>query len=395
MYSKLLVRALAMPVALLIISTGCKKKMSGYFRNEIDSISITWVPDFREGVFDVKLYETDKGLVLKGETDVPQAREAVVEFLKSKNVSFADSLVLLPDKKVITKPWGLVDVSVCNIRASSSNEVEMVTQALMGTPVRILKKESGWFLIQTPDKYIGWVDSDAVTSMAEQDMANWKSSPRLFYLKKTGDVLADPNSGRVVSDIVCGCIVVRKGDGGSLSEVILPDGRTGFIRKEDAIPLSELTTGRFLSAGNLIRTAESFMGIPYLWGGTSSKGFDCSGFVKTVYYLNGLILSRDASQQFGYGTRIRRSFYPDSLKAGDLLFFGPPGRGRPRATHVGMYIGNTEFIHASGMVRISSLDSTRSNFRRFRRDTFIGVRRIIGAEPGKGLQPVSSHDWYY
>jgi len=125
-----------------------------------------------------------------------------------------------------------------------------------------------------------------------------------------------------------------------------------------------------------------------------AEGFDCSGFVKTVYFLNGLIMSRDASQQFQNGIRIRRASYPDSLKKGDLLFFGSSQRGRPRPTHVGMYIGDSEFIHASGMVKINSLDSTRANFSRFRRDSFLGVRRIIGAPDGNGIQPVLEHDWY-
>ena len=91
---------------------------------------------------------------------------------------------------------------------------------------------------------------------------------------------------------------------------------------------------------------------------------------------------------------MRREALPDSLKQGALLFFGSSRRGRPRPTHVGMYIGDTEFIHCSGMVKINSLDSTRTNFSRLRRDSFIGVRRIIGAPDGKGIQPVLDHEWY-
>jgi SH3-like domain-containing protein len=325
-------------------------------------------------------------MVLKGETDVPGAKDAITGFLKNKGVAFADSLVVLPDTNVIKEPWGLVNVSVCNIRLFSSYDAEMVSQALMGTPVKILKKDGGWFLIQTPDLYLGWVDNEAIETKTTGEFTKWKSLPRVFYLKKTGDIFAIPNSSKVISDIVAGCIVELEGEKNDMFEVLLPDGRKGFINKEDAMPLGGVTTAALLDAENLTTVAESFTGIPYLWGGTSSKGFDCSGFVKIVYYLNGIILSRDASQQFQHGIRIRRTYYPDSLRTGDLLFFGSSRYGRPRATHVGMYLGNSDFIHASGMVKINSLDSTRANFSRF--------RRIIGAQPDKGLQPVSDHNWY-
>jgi hypothetical protein len=272
----------------------------------------------------------------------------------------------------------------------------MTTQALMGTPVKILKEDGGWLLIQTPDLYLGWVDSDAVETKSTKEYEEWKSSQRLFYAGKTGDILADPSGLNVISDIVAGGIVELIGDQKELYEVKLPDGRQGFIPREKVIPFDQLSAESYLKPENLISTAESFMGIPYLWGGTSSKGFDCSGFVKTIYFLNGIILSRDASQQFQYGIRLRmrRETLPDSLKQGDLLFFGSSRRGRPRPTHVGMYIGDTEFIHCSGMVKINSLDSTRTNFSRLRRDSFIGVRRIIGAPDGKGIQPVLDQGWY-
>ncbi len=364
------------------------------YRNEIDSIGITLVPDLREGIFDVSLRSVGTERVLKGETDVSQAKESITGFLKSRGLAFTDSLVVLPDTNVIKEPWGLVNVSVCNIRLFSSYDAEMVSQALMGTPVKILKKDGGWFLIQTPDMYLGWVDNEAIETNTAGEYAEWKSSPRIFYLKKTGDIFASPNSSKPISDIVAGCIAGLAGETKEMFELVLPDGRKGYISKEDAIPLASLTTGKYLNPEDLASVAESFMGIPYLWGGTSSKGFDCSGFVKIVYYLNGIILSRDASQQFQHGIRIRRTYYPDSLKAGDLLFFGSSRNGRPHATHVGMYLGNSEFIHASGMVKISSLDSTRTNFSRFRRDSFIGIRRIIGAKKGEGLQPVSEHNWY-
>ncbi len=384
---------------LLTVAAGCKTKTDAIsnYKSEIDSIGIVWVPDLREGIFDAELVKGASGMILKGETTVPEAKAAITALLDNDGVHFTDSLKVLPDTSEISKPWGLVNVSACNIRFSPSYEAEMVSQALMGTPVRILKKDGGWFLVQTPDMYLGWVANDAIEGKTMSEYNSWKTSSRLFYTLKTGDIYADRLMVKEISDIVAGCILEVAGTQKGIYEVKLPDGRTGFIPDDKAIPLQNLNAGEYLNEQNLETTAESFMGIPYLWGGTSSKGFDCSGFVKTVYFLNGMILDRDASQQFqnGIRLRIRRVSLPDSLRKGDLLFFGSGQHGRPRASHVGMYIGDTEFIHCSGMVRINSLDSTRTNFSRSRRDSFLGVRRIIGAPYGKGIQPVLEHSWYF
>jgi gamma-D-glutamyl-L-lysine dipeptidyl-peptidase len=380
----------------LILAAGCKQKPLSFnnYKSEIDSIAIVYVPDLRTGIFDAEIIPAGSALVLKGETSLPEAKQALTGLLKQEGVNFTDSLKVLPDISEIPEPWGLVNVSVCNIRFISSYDAEMVSQALMGTPVKILKKDNGWLLIQLPDLYLGWVDSDAIAAMSISDHDTWKSSSRLFYTGKTGDIYSDRSMGKVISDIVAGCILEITATQKSGFDVKLPDGRTGYVPAEKAILLDQLSVKTFLNPANLLSTAESFMGIPYLWGGTSSKGFDCSGFVKTIYFLNGIILERDASQQFQNGLRLRRGSFPDSLKKGDLLFFGSARRGRARATHVGMYTGDTEFIHCSGMVRINSLDSTRVNFSRSRRDSFLGVRRIIGAPFGKGIRPVLDHDWY-
>lgn len=381
------------PVVFVFLS-GCNKPVNNYFVKEIDSITKKWVPDKREGICDVRIYSEGPNMIIKGETDLPEVKKAFLEFFNRKKVMVLDSLLLLPDTAVIKEPWGLVNVSVCNIRLNPSHDAEMVSQSIMGTPVKILRKSGGWFMIQTPDLYLGWVDGDGIEPVSTARFNDWKASSRIIYLNKSGDIFSDTGEEKIVSDIIIGSLLEIKGEKNGYNMVALPDGRQGFISKKYCEDFTGWSAKIKPEAGKILSTAYKFMGTPYLWGGTSAKGMDCSGFVKTAYYLNGLILARDVSLQYRHGLSIKATLNPDSLKAGDLLFFGSRKNGRIRPTHVGMYIGDTEFIHESGMVRINSLDSTRTNFSRYRRDTFLGARRILGEKPGNGFQSVSEHPWY-
>ena len=118
----------------------------------------------------------------------------------------------------------------------------------------------------------------------------------------------------------------------------------------------------------LVRTARSFLGVPYLWGGTSTDtGFDCSGLTMTVYQLNGLDLPRTSREQFAAGSPVDRP----SLEKGDLLFFAPGGE---KVSHVGVYAGNGQFIHAPGRGRKIRTDSL---LRGYFSQTFIGARSYL------------------
>jgi hypothetical protein len=107
----------------------------------------------------------------------------------------------------------------------------------------------------------------------------------------------------------------------------------------------------------LVRTAKDFIGVPYLWGGVSSDdGFDCSGLTMTVYQLNGLNLPRNSKKQFDAGTSINKN----DLQKGDLVFFSL--KGSSSVSHVGIYIGDGKFIHASSHGKKIKVDSFSSNY---------------------------------
>ncbi|HPF52769.1 MAG TPA: C40 family peptidase, partial [Draconibacterium sp.] len=146
----------------------------------------------------------------------------------------------------------------------------------------------------------------------------------------------------------------------------------------------------------VLSTAFLFKGTPYLWGGTSPKMFDCSGFTKTVYYMQGLILQRDASQQTLYGELVDTYNGYENLEPGDLLFFGRKETAEQpeKVTHVGLYIGGMKFIHASGKVRINSLDPNSEDYTEYYEKAFVRARRVIINVDGKGIDWIVDNEFY-
>ncbi|MFS4415473.1 NlpC/P60 family protein [Maribacter sp. 2307ULW6-5] len=369
---------------IFIIALGCDP--TGQPQNKaqeiIDNLKGKVAPDKRVAVFNIAAQQQGNGYVLKGETNDHNALQRLYDSLAANAISFTDSVSLLPRAELGEKTRALINISVANLRSRPKHSAELATQATLGTPVKVLKKEGDWYYIQTPDHYLAWVDDGGIVLLTEQEIKNWESAEKMVYTKTYGHAYLGPERKEVVSDLVAGNIleVIKYAD--SFYIVRFPDGRNAYISHDEAMKYEDWLANLDQSSAALVATSKRFMGVPYLWGGTSAKGMDCSGFTKTIFFLNGMVIPRDASQQVHTGEMVDEKGNFDALEEGDLLFFGTEATADTpeKVVHVGMWIGNNEFIHASDMVRIGSVDKTAPNYDEHNVDRYLRSKRLLRKE---------------
>ncbi len=286
------------------------------------------------------------------------------------------------------KPWALATLSVSNMRALPDDTSELVSQALMGTPLKVQDQNGKWYQVQTPEGYTGWMDTGGLHLCTAKELDSWKKSGRYFFNHLSGYAYDTPSlKGNIVTDLVLGDIFEAEPVEKEFLKIRIPDGRSGYVQIADCISF-EVWSSLEPSVQPVLSFARQMMGSPYLWGGASSKGSDCSGFVKLVYYSQGIILARDASQQARYGEPVDISKI-GSLLPGDLLFFGS---SPPRVGHVGIYLGNGDFINSSGRVHISSI--IPGDPKHVPARILIAAQRIMNSPDTEGITCVKSHPWY-
>lgn len=356
---------------------------------ELHSLQKQHVPDKRVAILEIEIKDTlQRVVVVSGETNLPEAKAQIIQFLTDKKLSFIDSIRLLPESKLGDKTWALAALSVSNLRTKPDHASELASQVMMGTPLKVLDCNEKWCRVQTPEHYIGWMDSSGFERVSEKELDRWKASNRYLFNTMSGNVYDAPGKrGEVVSDLVQGDLFEVEEVSGRFLKIKIPDGRTGYVRKAGCIPFDEWSNS-VPGAPAVLSVARQMMGFPYLWGGTSVKAADCSGFVKQVYYMQGVVLARDASQQARYGEAVDFS-NTNNLQPGDLLFFG---RDAQHISHVGIYLGNGNFIHASGRVHISSLDPNDPKYVPSRKN--VAARRVLTSLNSEGIVRVKDHPWY-
>ncbi|MCK4795226.1 MAG: C40 family peptidase [Desulfobacteraceae bacterium] len=249
--------------------------------------------------------------------------------------------------------YAMVTTNLLDLRTHSNHAAERASQLLFGQPVIVTSVKKGFARVQQPDGYTGWVDFKFLSEIKRSDFNQWPSQINAVVSSAKGASCFD-SSGRTTPPhlLLYGTLVRAIRIQGGLVRLNIPGERNLFVKRSHLRSITRTTASK-LSGGRLLTEARKFLGVPYLWGGVSPFGYDCSGFVQSLFAGFGISLPRDTRQQIGVGVKVKR----DCTKTGDLLFFD---------RHVGLAVGSSKILHASrggGGVRLNSLNQSDPEYR--------------------------------
>lgn len=257
---------------------------------------------------------------------------------------------------------GVIRAAVAPLYARPDVLSPQISQLVLGSPITVLERAGRWLRVQGEDGYAGWSHDGYVT------LDGATPDPRAAF--SLGAELHDP-AGRLLARLPWGARVSGSGAG-----YRLPDGRLGFLAAGELID-ADARAQRFAPcAENVARTSFRWLGAPYLWGGTTQNGVDCSGYVQAIFRVHGVPLPRDSRMQWRAGDPLGSSTALEELRPADLLFFEGES---PQVSHVALSLGGGAMIHAAlanGGVDVNDL-SGESSFDEWLRAHFVGARRLL------------------
>ncbi len=340
--------------------------------------------DKRDWVYDIKAEsrkDNQDGLKISGQVLVEEQRQAVLGLFPGKEVQ--DEIRVLIDEKAA---WFLVKHPVTDLRREPSRASERVSQALLGETGRILEENSEWAKVRLDhDGYIGWIRLRGLQACSKADVDRYQNA--CTHLVAADILPAYPSAGskEVTGRLPFGVSLPLVENRNGMALVRLPDESCVWVSFGSLLPLSDRPHPDVEGIQRTLAYLRSFIGVPYLWGGRTPFGFDCSGMAQAFLRFMGLNPRRDASQQFMHGTPIEGDFKP-----GDLLFFGDIDEGsqipgvaelpRRPISHVAISLGGDEVIHASGgpdRVTYNSLDPDSPIYYPWLKENLAGARRYV------------------
>lgn len=235
--------------------------------------------------------------------------------------------------------FGFCNLSIAPCRKEASDKSEMVTQFLFGEYFEILENYKSWMLVRSGiDKYEGWMDNKQYLPVSRETYQILKNGKHCYAADVIG-VMRDVGAG-MSFPITAGSIIHSS----------LGKGEFTIQNSSYKYEGTMVEPAQKIERASVVEDAYTFLNAPYLWGGRSPLGIDCSGFTQLVFQLNGLLLPRDAWQQAQLGEILS---FPEEAQAGDLAFFD---NNEGRITHTGIVLEQSKIIHASGKVKIDMLD---------------------------------------
>jgi gamma-D-glutamyl-L-lysine dipeptidyl-peptidase len=347
--------------------------MIGRIYDLIDAVRDELAPDPRISIFEVDVDQEREDLVLFGAVSVPAAVEelhrriAVLELRRP----LRDEVVRLPQAGAGDRPYGIVTAAIAPVLAGPLISESHLTQLVLGSRVTVLREYGRWSNCRASDGYLGWIHRGYLRRVGELEARAWEIGASTPIAVSLGAEVID-EAGGVKARLPWGARFGLRGE-----TAVLPDGREGLLRGS-AVPLADLGK-RFPPAGeSVVRAARIWSGAPYLWGGITPWGVDCSGLVQAIYRLHGIELPRDSDQQVATGDPIPIDD-GDSLRPGDLLYFA---ERQDRISHVAISTGGWGIIHSAvgnGGVQENDLEAA-GPYERELRSLLVAARRVIEVE---------------